>query len=708
MPVNVPDEEVAWDDANSAPDSEISWDADHEGMTHFATGTQKAASNYYNQLLARGSGHKDLADSISEMPLYKQAGTALGNEVNLLRRGTNKLGYMLGGTIADAWHQAHPGLVSSKPATEMYKKELAEQDKIDEENKLFREFNENANPIANVVGRVPPYILNGRLFGKGLASVAEDVVSTLSDVPRLAAKEGKSAIVRGTEAAAQSSNPFIRALGIKFKNETNDNMVSAARAAKNKPNIINPYRQGMLGNIGGSTILGASESAIHPNQEAWEGALSSGAGSILGNMIKPAVTNMPNFRADNPTERSLLKWGEGEGLRWLPGMETGSKRLQKFEHAMRADSTFADPIHMIDSANDKVYTNIAARSMGMSPTDIANDVPLLNKQLLDKHKPYLSNIGKVESTSMSPEMLRQHDAYLSDLYNQLEAGTFAHFRPQDVRALNKYAKDIADDPSIDDKVKKTVLGYTGKIISNMPTRNPLTGQIITRGLEGDNYQSIRRNLRRDINAAYNGAFSDPAKAESLSGLLKHIDDAVERGVANGKGATAVAQWKDVNERNAMTHLVLQHATKPTGQFDPQKLYTYLMGPKEVERTLKGEGGRIRDLQNVAKLSYMSHHQMGSDLSGMGVRNIINSEKPGIVDKLLTSPMAGYVDAFAPIPSLALKLYTKGYPVKTGYLNLSGRGFGNFPLYTRALEQAAQPAPRIKKFIDDKFFNKDDK
>jgi hypothetical protein len=380
-------------------------------------------------------------------------------------------------------------------------------------------------------------------------------------------------------------------------------------------------------------------------------------------MAKPFVTNMPDFRAGNETEKDLLDWGWRRGMRFLPGMETGSKRLQKFEHAMRSDSQLGDSLALHDNSNTIVNNRIAANAMGMKGADQLNGL------------------------SLTPEVLTNHLGDIGKQYDILEAGTVAHFRPQDINNIKGIANKTIADKTIDASIGKLVKGYADKIMAMAPSRNPLTGKIMPSVLGGDNYKEIRRNLRSDINDAY--AKSDTRKAEALAPLLQHVDDAVERGVGAKGGTATVAQWKDLNERNAMTNLIIEHGMTPTGQFAPEKILNHLMG-SDTKRLLTDQGGRIKDLQQAAKIAYMDKIQEGSDLSGMGVRNISNAGNPSLVEKLLMTGHAGWIPA---LPRMALAAYTKaGYPAKTGLLNMSGKGYGNPSLYTRALQQAVQPYP----------------
>ena len=593
-----------------------------------------------------------------------QIDISAGRELDKLFAGAKELGLNLAGMT---------GLMDEDKSFKALKELEDEQQYRD---RVYKEFEEASHPLS-AIGGMLPYIASGALAGPMIGKVASKAISKIADVPAGAITEGKGLFTKGVDTLANlqptAINGPLRWFGQRAQKELTGPWAARATARAARPEMIDPYLHGRAGELIGNTLLGAAESGLHYNQNMGQGAISSLLGTAMGQAIKPYVSNMPNFREQNPTEIGLLDWGNQQGFRYLPGMETGSRRLQNFEAAMRApSSTFSDPIHRIDAANDIVNNRIAARAIGMPDEVIAS--------------------GKANFT---PEVLREHKATLGKAYDELEAGTIAHFRPGDLRALSDHADKVAKDGTLDASIGKAVKGYYDKIAAAAPTRDPLTGRIKAATMGGDNYKEIRRALRRDINDAYTA--SNTAKAEALKPLLTSVDEAVERGVATKGGTATAADWRELNEKQAMTHLVLDHGMTPLGKYEPFRLLNHLRG-SDNERMLLENGGRINDLYKTAKLEYMDKHQAGSDLAGMGVRGIFNSEKPSIVEKLLMTPAAGYVPI---LPNAALKLYSEGlgplpagWPAKTGLLNMTGKNLGNPALYTRALQQAEQPWPAL--------------
>jgi len=599
-----------------------------------------------------------------------QIDISAGRELDKLFAGGKELGLNVAGMT---------GLMDEDKAFKALQELDHEQQYRD---RVYREFEEASHPLS-AIGGMLPYIVSGALAGPVLGKAASKIVSKIADVPAGAITEGKGLFTRGIDTLAglqpTKINGPVRWFGQRAQKELTGPWAARATAKAARPGIIDPYLHGRGGELLGNAALGAIESGLHYNQNMEQGALSSLLGTALGHGIKPYVSRMPNFREHNPTEMGLLDWGNRQGFRYLPGMETGSRRLQNFEAAMRApSSTFSDPIHRIDAANDIVNNRIAAKAIGMPDEVIASG-----------------------NANFTPEVLREHKAALGRAYDELEAGTVAHFRPGDLRLLKDHADKVAKDGTLDASIGKAVNGYYAKIAAAAPSRDPLTGRIKAATMDGDNYKEIRRALRRDINDAY--AASNTAKAEALKPLLTSVDDAVERGVATKGGTATAADWRELNEKHAMSKLVLEHGMTPLGKYEPFRLLNHLRG-SDPERLLLENGGRINDLYRTAKLEYMAKHQAGSDLAGMGTKAIFNSDKPSVVEKLLMTPAAGYVPI---LPSMALKLYSEGmgplpagWPAKTGLLNMSGKDLGNPALYTRALQQAEQPWPALYEGVKD--------
>jgi len=631
----------------------------HEGMQHIPTPDEVKQDLYYQEVQKRGPEAMKRYLRTKQMSPVSKILTSAGNEAIKFGLGTKEAGSGTAGMIAN--------LFGADKLDQFFADKMLEATRqnaeMDTQNK---EYEENAG-FWGGVGKALPYIVNSEGIGKPLVKGAGKVLTTVTEIPASAGRATRGVVVPAIEDLASKNIPFLTKGAQNVKRVITDPWARNVANKTKQVNFVNPYRVGVGADMLGSTALGGIEGILHPDYSFSEGATSSAIGAGLGNAIKPYLVKAPVFRSD--TEKELLRWGEDQGLKYLPGMQTGSKRLQKFEHAMRSDSTFADPIHRFDAGNDIVMNRTAFNAMG---------------------------IPKGEIDTMTPSLLDAHLKKLGNEYDTLENGTVANFRPIDKTELKSYVTNLAKDQTVAGRVlAKDATDYLKQIDQYTPQRDPLTGRIKAMDMQGSQYKDLRRRIQSDINKAY--ANGDSNRAEVLKPILTKVDDAVERGIRQGKGIEGVNKWKDLNERFAMTNLIIEHGMNPVGKFDPSRLAPHLLN-SDTKRLLTERGNRIVPLQKMVKLDWMAKHQMGSDLSGLGTKNIYNPTNPGIVPKLLMTPAAGFLPA---IPEAALKLYTKGYPVTTGLLGMSGEGFGRPSLYTRAYEVSQQPHVAAANFVIDK-------
>jgi hypothetical protein len=651
----------------------------HQGMEHIVSSVPDQMLS--NELAAyrRGPAAYQRWKDAQSMPPTEKAMIAAGHETSNLIKGTNKLGYNLAGMVADKWNQEHPSLVGESPAKNMQAKVRTIEAQQPEATKLYQEFKESQG-IPGALGSMLPYIVSSQLIGKPLASAGEKLIQGLAEVPTAAIGAGKQASESIVDKLAASSSTPLKNIFGKIKGEITDPWKEAGVAAKARPIVTNPYLQGRGGELVGNTTLGAAEGGLNTESDAKYGAISSALGTLTGQIIKPALVVAPNFRENNPVEQSALKWYKSQGGRLLPGLETGSKRLQTFERTLASDATYADPLHRIMASNDIVNNSIAAKSMGM---------PITDKQ------------------SFSPEHLMAHKNALGKEYDQLESGTIANFTPSDKANLRQHIVNLGRDKTQAGKVLSSdAADYLRQIDQLTPQRDPLTGRMLAMNITGSDFKDLRSRLQSDITGSFQQG--NRQRADALKPILKTVDDAVERGVAKKGGTAGVAQWKDLNERYAITQLVMDQGLSPTGQFDPSKMYQYLAN-NDIRRIVLGEGGRVKDLHKLAQVEHMSKHQAGPDISGLTQNNMFNRVTNSPIEKMLMTPYAGW-PGFSPISNAALKLYSseRWSPAKYGLLHMSGKNFGNPVTYARANEQANQTRVKIgnavidaEKYIPDK-------
>jgi hypothetical protein len=643
----------------------------HQGMEHAIASAPDQMLSSELAAYRRGPEAYKRWQRVQQMSPVSKILTGAGTEAIDLAKGFNEAAYNVGGTVADIWHQEHPGLVSQKAVDTLDEKAQEMRDQYGIDNDINKEFRESSGIFGNI-GASLPYVVSGELLGKPFAKVGGKIVSGIAEGPETLIQAGKQASESVIDKLARSSSTPVKNVAGRIKKVITDPWKESAIASRARPVVTNPYMIGRGGELVGNMGLGAVEGSLDPNSTAKSGAINSVIGTVTGQAIKPAVTIAPNFRSNNPVEQSALKWYKGQGGRLLPGLETGSKRLQNFERTLSSDTTYADPLHRIMAANDIVNNRIAANAMGM---------PATSKQ------------------SFTPKHLMEHKNALGEEYNKLEEGTVANFTPQDKTNLVGHFNRLNQDKT---KAGKSISGdvadYLRQIDQLTPNRNMTTGRIRQMNMAGSDFKDLRSRLQSDITGSFQQG--DHQRANALKPILKTVDNAVERGVEKKGGTAGVAQWKDLNERYAITQLVMDHGLSPTGQFDPSKMYQHLAN-NDIRRIVLGEGGRVKALHKLAQVEHMSKHQSGPDISGLTQNNMFNRVTNSPIEKMLMTPYAGW-PGFSPISNAALKLYAseRWSPAKFGLLHMSGKGFGNPVTYTRAYEQANQPHLKIGNAIID--------
>lgn len=640
----------------------------HASMEHTQTPDEVAHSKYYSEVAARGSAALARYNEVRDMGSFKKSMIAGGHELNKLAAGTNELAYNLA------------GMMGVNP-TGMQKKVNDIADTQQSNDKVYKEFSENAG-IPGVIGSSLPYIVSSSLAGPVIGKGMEALVGKFTNIPGEAIKEGKSLFTRGVQAL--SEQPGVAGnIGQGMKTEITAPWLRMAAAKAKQVSLPNPYRVGAAGRVLGGTALGAGESGLHYDQSMGQGALSSLLPLLSAEALRPALIKAPIYW--QKPEQDLVKWYEEQGAHISTGLATGSKGMQDFESGMRNTRYLRDTVGRYDAGNDIINNRIVADAIGLK-------TPSGDKVV-----------------HLGPSVLRDHLKDLGNQYNELEKGTVARLLPQDHAALAKHqATLLADsDPHIN-AIGKSVGSYVNRIQkidqSNLPKRNTITGRMEPKVVDGGTFQSLRSDLKSDISDAYKNG--NTRKAEALKPVLDIVDNSVERGLAlssAGKVTTdgvpvGIQKWKDLNEKTALTHMVMDNGLNTTGtRVEPHRLLNQFKSG-DVQRFYTESGGKnITQLHKLAKINAMDRDQ-SSALAGLGTHGVMNSGKQSFIQKLLQTPAAG----FLPMPAeFAMWLYNKGYPSKTGLLAMSGKKFGDPGLYARALGQSQQPWPSLYDYVDKK-------
>lgn len=513
------------------------------------------------------------------------------------------------------------------------------------------------------IGAMLPYMVTGvgsapiaTAAGRGIQAAGRGAGRVAGTTGRAAAAEAKTAadIIKSQYKKIQPKLPpkmdeaiqgGLQKVGNKYQTEIGKPLEDALTHIKNRGEIPNAFRGNPLQETIGAGTLGAVEGGAHYDEIMGEGALSSILGYGSGKAVKNKLSQAPNL--NSPGENAIIDKWKKMGYRPSPGMETGLPEIQKVSSNARTDSKFASGVKGYDDANLDVISKVAAEASGMDAKVLRN---------------------------ITPDEMKAHVGDLKAQYEAMEAKT----------------SGIPNQDSLDE--------VTGLLDDySTPVQNKLMRIIesMEGGYEGKEYKNIRKEVKDAYNAA-NQHGKDEKDAYRI--LLDTLDDSIEAGIeASGEGLSQ--QWRDLNEKYAMTHFMLNNGMNAAGGIEPKKIATKLMST-DAERLLTGRGGRIGKFHDIAQISAIESKQAGGGLGNMNVDALPGDEVPG----LFSTPS---VAQMGPLRAAKFQAFMKGYPNKTGLANLPRAGV----LSTERLGAAAQQgtdnfreipdiAEKARKYIED--------
>lgn len=623
-------------------------------------GLEVAADKIMHELGRRSTSqvYQAMRKEVENMSWPEKAMIAAGHETDKLGAGTRDFIDSISGT----YDMMAGNEAAMQAAMERQRARAIEQAALD---KAYAPFKDNAGLSAQLTGSMLPYVLNSVLFGPLAARGAGTAISTL----------GKG-ITKTAKATGQASKTTIQKLaemegipgyfGKRMQKEWVEPIAKTSARMKGQIPEYDPFRPGAAKSILGDIALGGIEGGLHYDNTIGKGALASGMGSITGQVVKPMLHKSPSFYTDN--EQRLIEWGKDNHYKFLPGMETGHRGHQMFENDLRTSNAWTDVVKQIDRNNDFITNRIAFEQLGIPP-------------------------GQLKE--LSPSVLKSHMDSLSKEYEDLISSTRVRFEPTDfspvLDTINSL-KQVGTKPAL--KTAASMEEYLLRLEelrkSQMPVRDPMTGKLRKSALGGKVYQDFRKDIKSQISQAYDK--QDTARATALNEVLKVVDTGIERGVKDFGGEAGAAKWKDLNERWALSNLVMEKGMNPLGFVDGAKLGKYLLSEDPQRFLMETAGPRMTELQKAAKLSYMTKNQANNGL-GNSLGYVSNPEKKSAVETMLSSPLAGAA-SFTGLPQLLMGLYKRGWPSTTGMLGFDGSLFRNAPTYTRSLGQASQFYPSL--------------
>lgn len=411
-----------------------------------------------------------------------------------------------------------------------------------------------ANPIPTIIGSSIPYFGTGRALDVGLDALAG-----------LASPITKRLALNGLERISPLEASHIR----------------------EKPPTVSDFKT-RTGYMIKAPLIGAAEGGVNYNQTAGEGAMYSAGGAGLG-MIGPLgkLSRVENIRDD--AQKATINEMHGKGFTLTPGVRTGNEAMQVEEAGIRNSQAFGP-----------YYTQHVTRPNQQKITEMTGDAMGLDGKNRD---------------SWSQAELDNHLNSLSNEYKNLEASTIGVIGREQSKKMGDALKELQPtsnrNTSRADQARYDQLNSVVKQIR--AETNPISrpGAQTVYGFDGAKYQQLRQRIQDEASQAF-------MKGDSrLGNQLKKVQEALDESLQSGMDKATAANWKDLNERYAMTNLVMKYGMTPQGVIDPNRISNKLMQGDEAIRTLTGRGGRIKKLQDVARYNDMLNDVAGGSLTGLG-------------------------------------------------------------------------------------------
>lgn len=529
---------------------------------------------------------------------------------------------------------------------------------------VFREIDEYTT--GGGLARSLPYMVTGIGAGPATAKVGGKIVNTVGDVTKHVGKTTRSVTGRAVERVAKQRGPH-GAVARRVKKEWMDPLNRRAMRKTQQIPEIDPYRQGAMSRILGDTALGGVEGLVHYDMNPLEGMIASMAGSAGGQAMKPALSRAPDFY--EPDERRLVEWAKDKGFKFLPGSERGLHSAHMFEEGLRSEKAWTDIVHEMDRSNNRVMTRTALNAAGLP-----------------------------NQTSVTTDALQKHMDDLRSQYKALESNTTGQFDRNNMLAIRNQINNLKKSVSkTDQKAGNEAEAIFKEMLKASKVGRSRRGRYTKSTFDGSKYQGLRQKLSSKLDTAYTQG--DRTTSDILTTMRKELDEALGRGLDAEQIGLGVlknnptsAQWRDLNERYAMSKMLMHHGMGKHGQIDLDRLGSHLLST-DPERLILEQGGRIQDLQRLVKVRDITRHLPGNANRTASIAK--NPQKISAFQAFLHTPLAG-AKLFSPISQTYMKLYQKGIPSTTGLLgmNLDNNRLWNAGQMNRAVAMGSMLHPSL--------------
>lgn len=538
-------------------------------------------------------------------PWYSAIGRGIGHAATELGAGTaNLIDKYAPAVVSNMVQQANP---LGYPAGMTPEQRMANRAQAMQEENNRYDITSGESPVMTLLGEQLPYAVGGEIESRALGAAGRSAAKAIAKGALGKAEQAAANIATRASTLADTG----AAGAVKKAANATSNFITDEVAHQRNVNRIRTDTSRMVSELVKSPVIGATQGAMTYDSSAGEGALAGALGAVSGIRGPLKALNKVENVVDTNT-RGILQDMHREGFKLTPGVLTGNKMMQAEEAGMRnSDALGAIVDNTIDRPNQRKITEMAGNAIGL---DMKGQDSFSQTQLADHMQNLKNQYRELERGTKGKFSLDQYD----DLNSMLkEAQPTAH-RNTSVAAQQRYAnlKDIFNDI-------KTVV---------QPTRDA-NNRFAKLEFDGAHYQRISQRINDEISSAiHNGDNTALAQLRRIKG---HLDDSIEKGL----GSTQAKEWRDLNERYAMTNMLMENGLTPSGRVNPSGITGAVMGKSEAARTLTGKGGRIQQFQKIARYNDVLNNVEGSDLSGLGKADIGADRSIGKLPFQYRLPMA---------------------------------------------------------------------
>lgn len=528
-----------------------------------------------------------------------------------------------------------------------------------EKDTLFEEATDTRG-IPGFAGAVTPYIWSEIATGPLARAASTKALNKIGNVIKTVGKEGGSKIQRGLEHLGKLEIPGVTPAAKSIKSTYADPIKTYVSGIAKRPPLRLANVKKTTADIIGGTATGALEGLVEYGDSVMNAATSSLYGGAVGNTLNPLLAKIPNQLTSSQRETS--KWMHDVGYRQMPGMLTGNPTFQTFESGMRNSDRWGPAVKDLDMANDVALDRVAYEAMGI-PEKEATEMTArkFGEHLNDLSAEYKEKVGGIQGIFDKPEYQQLHHTVGKLKEDKTRSGKRAYIDAKEYlnRIVNKSNPTIRDDEFIQTRLK------------------------------GKDYQKIRTDIKADLDKAYSK--TDKKRIHALQPIIGAMDGAIDKG-AEATGKFTSKEWRDLNERNAMTSLLIDNGLDVHHRLDKGKLANSLEST-DMKRLLAGKGGRIHPLHMIAKVAEMEKDQAGSTLTSMGIH-----AKSRLDDSLTARLLLPKSDNSA-VKKAMFWLYRNDFsPASRGLLNMNREGFYKPSTFARSIHQETDFAPDTIKAI----------